>query len=337
MTALAIDAVGAITCVGDDAPTTMSSILAEVRLFDDLDVTGADGQPLTGGRTWIEPDVRGLGRVGGLGLIALRECADAAAPAGRCPVVICAAEATDLGGDPARLLAAVTGDGALPIDGGGSAVLLSGRAGLAAALDRAAAHLARGAPGCFVVGVDSLISATRLGRLRRRGRLLDGRNADGFLPSEGAAALFLTARETARSLAVLTGWGEAEEPRVDGSSDPVTGNGLTAALRTAVGRGGEGLTPRALVHDASGALAAFEELALAGARPPLVELAPLRAVAPAISVGETGAAAGALAIAVAAFFLAHRELEGAALVALTGDGPTRAAALLRAPARMRPR
>jgi 3-oxoacyl-[acyl-carrier-protein] synthase-1 len=331
MIPLSVTGLGAITPVGDDVRMTMASILGGVQLFDDLDVHGPGGRPVSGGKVPLSGDPVGLQRLSALGLLALRECVEAAPPAGALPVLLCLPEPTDLGCDPQAVLAGVLEDAGLPVDRQRSVAIAAGRVGVAAAVEQAARLCAAGAPGALLVAVDSLVSAARIVRLRRKGRLAEGPGGDGFVPAEGAVAVALAPHVDPRALAVLVGCAQAPEPRIPDSEAPVTGAGLTTAIRGALAAA-PGIAPRALVHDASGPQAWFEELALARARPPLSERAPERLWGPALCTGELGAAAPALGIAIGAFFIAEGELDGPALTTISGDGGTRAATLLVPPA-----
>jgi 3-oxoacyl-[acyl-carrier-protein] synthase I len=116
-----------------------------------------------------------------------------------------------------------------------SAVLPLGRAGLGAALQRAA-QLLQSEPlqGVLLAGVDSLLDPSTLNALLHEERLMVPGNSDGFIPGEAAAALLLQlAKPTDKGL-LLTGYAQAHEAgRVDGSV-PSRAQGLTKALREAL-------------------------------------------------------------------------------------------------------
>jgi hypothetical protein len=75
MDSLAIRSIGAFTSVGEDASMTMASILSGIQLFDDLELRGEDGEPVTGAVTPVARRLRGASRLGGIGLAAVRDCA----------------------------------------------------------------------------------------------------------------------------------------------------------------------------------------------------------------------------------------------------------------------
>jgi 3-oxoacyl-[acyl-carrier-protein] synthase-1 len=339
---IGIQAIGAVTAGGHDAPNTMAALISELQLFDGLDVPGSDGDPLTGARTGLPKRLKGVARLGGIGLLALTECA-AKAPAGtRAPVLICSPTADDVGADPGVLLDAVTADAALLVDKARSRVFASGRAAFAQALSHADTLLRTGAvPACYLIGVDSLTESRRVTRLWEERRVFDPANRDGFVPGEAGVCVLLTGRVDERSLAAVTGFGTAEEP----DEDVVTGAALSRAIAAAIRAAGiEPPAVGALVHDASGDRRSAEELTLASQREPFNRLGEVRVCAPADCTGEIGAAAGPLSLAMAAFFSAEGVdgFESApALLACLAEGPARAsvvvvpAELVRAQRRLR--
>jgi len=113
----------------------------------------------------------------------------------------------------------------------GSSVIAGGRAGLPHLLARA--HEI-GAPVCILAGVESFLRQAIVDHYDARGRLLSGTNSSGFIAGEAAAAV-IVARGRRPGL-VLTGMGAGQEPGRDGGSKeaPVTGEGLTDAMRAAL-------------------------------------------------------------------------------------------------------
>lgn len=327
MRPLGIGAIGVVTAVGDDTPMTMASILAGVQLFDDLDVRGPGGRPTTGGRVPLADEPDGTERLAALGLLALQECADEARPDKRAPILLCLPKPSQLGGPGSAVLAGVAADAALPVDRERSIVLAEGRQSPILALTVAHRLIESGAAGCFLAATDSLIGADRVARLRRQGRVSDDGRADRFVPAEAAVALWLTSVQDERTIAAVISSAVTPEPRVVDGDDPVTGVALTNAIRTVVTAAG-GVHPEAIVHDLSGPQDWFEELALSSARPPLADRPPRHVVAPALSTGETGVAAAALSMAVAAFFLTNGEVAESVLTVSTGDEPMRGATLV---------
>lgn len=177
---------------------------------------------------------------------------------------------------------------------------LSGHAAVFELLAEASALLASGeVQTCLVAGVDSYLSPDRIALLDESYRLKSPRNVDGFCPGEAAAALLLDGPRSRRqglSRATLTGLGLGLEPEPMQSEKVSTGAGLVDALRAALPAEG---APDLLLCDLNGESYRAFEWGVAQAR--LGErLSSLRqTVLPARSVGDVGAATGALLIATA--------------------------------------
>ncbi|HLK92923.1 MAG TPA: hypothetical protein VKZ18_23725 [Polyangia bacterium] len=333
MTALAIQSIGAVTAGGPNAARTMGAIHARIQLFGDSGVDGPVGDAITGALTPLRPKPGRLGRVAGLGVLALADCAAGVAPSPLpVPVVVCCAEAPDLGGPEGQLLEAILAGAAFPVDRARSRVLARGKDAVPEALALVARMLAaREVAGCYLVGADSLIAPRRLRRLVRAGTIVDGVNSDGFIPGEGAAALLLVAHADRATKAVIAGIGSARDAAA-AKGEPATGRAIGQALEQALAEAR--LKPAQLsaaVHDLSGRYEQFEELSLAAARPPLSSLPALKMIQTPIASGEIGAASGVLSLAAATFFLEHGVARDAAAALFTSPGPARGAAVLLQP------
>jgi 3-oxoacyl-[acyl-carrier-protein] synthase-1 len=206
----------------------------------------------------------------------------------------------------------------------------AGHAGVFALLDEAAELLAgREVEACVVAGVDSYLSVDRLKALDAAYRLKSARNVDGFVPGEAAAAILVESprRMQARKVearATIAGLGLGEEPETVRSDKASTGRGLTAALRQALPSSGN---PAWVLCDLNGeSYRAFEwgvALARLGERLGGIE----RLGLPARSVGDVGAATGALlAIMAVEGFRRGYAPAGDALCWTGSEGPLRAAA-----------
>ncbi len=210
---------------------------------------------------------------------------------------------------------------------------LSGHAAGVELLAEASALLASGeVQSCVVAGVDSYLSADRMAALDEGYRLKSPRNVDGFCPGEAAAAVLVEgprSRRGARATIPAIGLGVEPEPM---RSDKVsTGRGLVEALRGALP---PDRAPDFLLCDLDGeSYRAFEwgvAQARLGAR--LEGLG--RAVMPARSIGDVGAATGPLLLATAVEAFARGWAPGEeALIFTASEGPLRGAARVVAPAR----
>lgn len=210
---------------------------------------------------------------------------------------------------------------------------LSGHAAGVELLAEASALLTSGeVQSCIVAGVDSYLSVDRLALLDDGYRLKSERNVDGFCPGEAAAALFLETPRHRRSgapRATIAAIGLGLEPEPMASDKVSTGAGLCEALRGALPAD---TSPDFLLCDLNGeSYRAFEwgvAQARLGAR--LEGLG--RAVMPARSVGDVGAATGPLLISVAVEAFERGWAPGhEALIFTASEGSLRGAARLTAP------
>lgn len=177
----------------------------------------------------------------------------------------------------------------------------SGLRALAAARD----HLARepGVPACVVVSGDSLVNASTLAWLDGQARLKRSANSDGVIPGE-AAACVIVAREPERGehrCIKVTGIGFAQEAATLTADEPLRGLGLAAASRGALQEAGLDLADIDLrLSDAAGEGYGLKELALALTRVLRTRRESFPLQLPAESLGDTGAAAGLVAVVLGA-------------------------------------
>jgi 3-oxoacyl-[acyl-carrier-protein] synthase-1 len=329
---LAIESLGAFTAVGKNGPETMGSFASRVQLCDDLDVIGADGDPIAGAMTPIPKHVTGVERLAALALYAVDECVAAARPRARpYPLFLVTPTTADLPeAGAAALLSRLAFESALRIDLPSSRVIARGREGIPLALAEARKLISsREVPACLVAGVDSLIAPARVRGLIAAGRVRDGSNLDGFTPGEAAACLLLSGAGAAEARAAITGLALTEEPGSWSGEPPVTGHGLSRAFLAAIaGAGSDGDNLAYIAHDVSGEHAAFDELALALSHLPPRATDQAEIWGPATCTGETGAAAGFLSLAMLAFYVDKGVLNGPALASFVSDGRVRGAAVV---------
>jgi hypothetical protein len=148
------------------------------------------------------------------------------------------------------------------------------------------------------------------------------------LAGEAGAMLVLTNRPDKEALATWLSAAAGNEEACRGSDRPITGAGLEEAMSKALALAKVPFAAVAcLAPDFSGEARYFEELVLANAR--LAKVSADRAVEiPAFSVGESGAAAGFLAIAMLAFLHSKGVHAQPSLAVLSCDGPGRGAVVL---------
>ena len=181
-----------------------------------------------------------------------------------------------------------------------SRVFAEGRRGSIRALFAAINALQSGdLEACYVGGVDSLLDPVLLHELLADGRLNDKAGSDGFTPGEGAAFVRIEMTSSGNQTGILLGATVSEDAETPGLA---LANAATGALRAA--RLGPSQL-EAIVHDGTGESTAAEERAIALTRLGFTRPPPDQFVtwAPSFSVGETGAAAAPLCLAVTTFFL----------------------------------
>lgn len=114
-----------------------------------------------------------------------------------------------------------------------SIAFFQGRTAFAHACIEAQQVLEQGkAPFVLVVAVASLLSPPFINYFESQNRLLKEGNADGFIPGEAAVALLLTQRDIAPTT-VMLGVSLGKEANTIEGNQPVTGDGLTHAVRAA--------------------------------------------------------------------------------------------------------
>jgi 3-oxoacyl-[acyl-carrier-protein] synthase-1 len=163
----------------------------------------------------------------------------------------------------------------------------------------------RAATACVVGGVDSLLGTERLAWLDAHDRLKTGYNPHGLIPGEAAAFVVLEREADARARSAVcwarlgpVGTGKEENPI--GSDRPCLGQGLSAAIAQATANYRE--PPRSLLGilcDLNGEPYRANEWGLARSRV-LRWAREVKVWHPADCLGDTGAATGAVLLALGA-------------------------------------
>jgi 3-oxoacyl-[acyl-carrier-protein] synthase-1 len=330
---IAIAAAGALTPVGLDLTDTMAALYTHVQLVEDLDVLDNDGEPLSGMKIRFAEDIAGPARLTAMAHAVVDEATLTVEPDTKVPLILCCPEAEAFAGSapdwPTQLLAAVIAQAAVPLDRARSRIISRGRAGMTEALGAALALLKDSSiPYCLVGGVDCFVDADRVAALVDDRRIVTEKNKDGFKPGEAGVMLLLTNRPDPDALATWLGAAVGNEEATRDADRPITGAGLQEAMAKALALAKlpyESLD--CLAYDFSGEQRYFEELLLASSR---LAKGPVTGTVelPAFSVGETGAAAGFLSIAMLAFLHSKGVHKRPSLAALTCDGPERGAVVL---------
>ena len=330
MKPLAIQGVGAMTPLGEDARATLAALYSDVRLLRDLPVKRPDGQPVIGATTPVGLELTGSKRLFELGSYAFHDATQTLGGGAEVGLALCTPSIEDEGDLATELpsfcsrLASETGLKILP---GATRIFPSGRDAIFEALPFAQTALrTQAAPAMCLLGIDSLVARTRLRRLVRNGVTAK----EGFIPGEAGAAVLLTERPDADSLTIISGLGTADEPSIAAvPAVPNLGKGFGAAIE---GAALDARLPKVaiagLVHDLPTSPAAGEELAWAKGCSVLSVPSEIRVLAPAFSVGEAGAAMGILALLVLAFLIDKGVVDGPGLCLFSGESARRGTAVL---------
>lgn len=183
----------------------------------------------------------------------------------------------------------------------GSAIVPHGRAAAAMALSQARTLVQHHkADHVLIVAADSLLSWPTLSHYERQDRLLTPRNSNGFMPGEGAGAILIGEQQLAVNGLTCLGLGFGVESAHVDSEAPMRAHGLAWAVKAALVEAGCQIDDVACrVTDLSGEQYYFKEATLALSRTARQRRENLELWHPAESVGETGAASGAICIAFA--------------------------------------
>jgi hypothetical protein len=332
VSALAIEAVGAITPVGEDAAATVGSIFTDVQALEASPVADAD-ESSAGSATPIPATVKGIDRLVALGGFALREAALGLAKGTEIGLVACVPSEKDEPGLVAQassFLSRLAAESDLVVAPKASRVFGAGPSAIIEALLFVRATLqARDLSAVCVLGVDSLVSSTRQRKARRNG----SGPVEDSVAGEAAAAILLNSRPGPDSLAILAGVGMAEEPSLGAQPrEPNLGKGIKSAIDRAVA---DAKLPNALfaalVHDFPPSQAGFEELAWVKCCPSLPTSPGVHIVSPPFSTGATGAASGVLSLVTLAFLIEKQVIADPGLCLFASGGPHRDVAILTPP------
>ncbi|MBZ9794835.1 hypothetical protein [Mesorhizobium sp. ES1-4] len=189
-----------------------------------------------------------------------------------------------------------------------------------------------GAAQVLLGGVDSLVNDTDLGRLGRAGRLKGEQNPQGLVPGEAAAFVRLT-REPSRDatvVAAIHGIGVAQETDSVLSDRYSQGRAMLGALREAMsGSGTSEPNIDFVVSNGNGERYSGWEMMIARPRFYRTRREILPTAYPAMTLGDIGAAGGALALMLAADSLLKGYAPGpTAFCELASENGLRAAAVM---------
>jgi 3-oxoacyl-[acyl-carrier-protein] synthase I len=329
-------AVGMVTGVGLSAAASCAAIRCGLNDFNETAFIDTSGDRIIASEVLLDEPWRGTTRLAKMAAAAIRECLDAS-PDGRpvpsdIPLVLVVAEEDRpgrLSGLGGPLLLAIEGELGLKFHPD-SAVIPQGRVGGAVGLVRAhKLMIERHHAHVVLCGVDSYLTAPTLAGFERQFRLLTAENSDGFVAGEGSAAVLLGNATGAAVRLTCRGFGFAREAATISSGQPLRGDGMLAATRSALASAGitlEGVD--AQICDVSGEQYRFKEIALATGRLRRDHRGEFEIWHPADCIGEVGAAALPAMLGVLWFGACKKYLPGPTFLALLSNDDDKRAALV---------
>jgi 3-oxoacyl-[acyl-carrier-protein] synthase I len=298
---------GLCTPLGLTAETTVAEMAAGTLRFADTEVVDGCGEPVRASRlSLLEPEHSRSYRMGALAKAALAQALETLFEQGikEAPLFL-GLPSAEVGADvdeesiTRALIKAAAPDVRLTI----SRTFRSGRAACLQALAAAQSELhAPSGPSVVIVGaVDSLCDPASLAYLVRENRILGGTNRDGLIAGEGAGFLVLSRPESAHArraapLGTISKCALATERIPFTSREPSLSAGLTEAFRK-LRQGG----PRVdmVLSCQTGESFWAHELARAHIRNSALMPEPLAIALIAESLGDVGAASGAIQLGAA--------------------------------------
>ena len=321
---LAVLRIGLGTPIGLTAPTTLAAARAGVVRFAETAHEDRHGEPLRASRlTQLDPSCERSRRIAALAGWAVQDCLAALASPSPLPLYFAAPAAGDAPVDEAAIVDALRIDAPVPLEL--RELVRGGRAGMFQLL----AAVARDAPPlALVLAADSLCDAITLQKLGERDRVLGSRR-DGLIPGEAAGALLLAhgpAPAGERALARITAWTLGHV-----SNHPERVQALADGLCDVFARLGRSplvgdLRPRCVASCQTGEVFEARAFSYAALRQALRMPEPQVHLRACDSFGDTGAAAPALALALALHRL--RAHSGRALLYGSGEDGALGACLL---------
>ena len=302
---IAILGTGLVTSVGLTTAACCCAFRAKITNPFETRFIDSNGAWIMAHQVSLGPQLHGLTKLAKMAALAIEE---ALKGMGKdewhgLPLLLCVAETerpgrmAGLDGELLRHIQSELGVSFAPA----SVLVPHGRVSVAVALAQARALLASGKlPGVLIVSVDSLLSWPTLSHYEREDRLLTESNADGFMPGEGAGALWVGAVEQGSPQLICSGIGFGREAAHIDSGEPLRADGLTNAIKASLGDAGRQLHDMDLrVTDNSGEQYYFKEASLALSRTLRQHKEDFDIWHPAECIGEAGAASGVAVIATA--------------------------------------
>jgi 3-oxoacyl-[acyl-carrier-protein] synthase-1 len=333
---VAIFNAGLVTSVGLSAPAACAAIRAALTNHSETQFIDASGEPMLAAQVPLEQPWRGRERLTRMLAMCINEVlvsVESAAPP--IPLLLCVAERQRPGRQPGLdddLFRELSDRLDVHFDSQQSSVIAYGRVAVSVALARARSLLyEKGAERVLIAATDSLLQWPTLAVYQEQRRLLADGNSNGFIPGEAAGALIVAKPSRTESNVSCIGLGFGEERAPIDSEEPLRGDGLATAIKTALGEAGCGMHELDFrIADITGEQYYFKEASLAMSRTLRQRKTEFDIWHPTDCVGEIGAAIGAVALAVALAAFRKGYAPGPAAIFHSGnDAGQRAAVILR--------
>jgi 3-oxoacyl-[acyl-carrier-protein] synthase-1 len=306
MQPIAIRGCGLVTSVGLSAPASCAAIRAKITNPTQTGFTDDEGKRIQAHQVDLDVPLRGLSKLARMAAMAIDEALDGAGlgtgTRASIPLLLCVADKDrpgrldglddDLFDDLCEACGTTFGKS--------SSVIAHDRVGAAVALAQARTLLYRdGVEQVLVASADSLITSATLSHYLKCDRLLTPRNSNGFMAGEAATAL-LVGKPRGRNDLICTGLGFAIERAHVYSGEPLRGEGLAAAHRSALDEAGHDFSDMGFrIADLSGEQYYFKEADLALSRLLRTRQEDPELWHPTESTGACGASIGGICLAVA--------------------------------------
>lgn len=299
----AISCISLVCPVGYTPVSAAAAMRASISVFEELPYRDRAGQSIRGARVdAVPPEAHGRSRLAALARFAVEHIDTEVAallPWGEMPFLLCSRDAGMPGARINGILSGLAVPGGKPLAGARTFQITHGQISVFVAMEQARRLLdERNVEACLIMAVDSLIDARALSWLDSRMRLKTSKVTDGLIPGEAACILVVSKRPIVDGSLRLRGLGLAAETATASNEEPFRADGLSAALKVALGEAGVRMHEVAFrLSDVGGESYAFEELVLAQMRN-MRQTRPEQPVWHAADcMGDCGAAAGLIQFA----------------------------------------
>ena len=301
---LGILSTGLVTSAGLSAPAACAAIRAGAANPSQTRFMDSSGEWIMAHQVILDRPCRGNERLVQMVVMAIKECL-AKLPQSmwtNIPFLLCLAEKSRPGRNHA-LDEYIFGDVQRRLEvefAPQSLIIPQGRVASNNALSRAREMIRSGSTSLVLIAAtDSLLMWPTLSVYERNERLLTQENSNGFIPGEGAGAVLVGSPDRGLSL-TCTGIGFGSEPAHIESDDPLLGRGMAITISEALQEAACEIQEIDFrITDVSGEQYYFKEASLAVARLLRVRKEEFDIWHASECIGETGAVAGLVGIAVA--------------------------------------